>query len=119
MKSLEERDLIVPVVGDLSGPSAVASIARAIDGRHERLSAFYVSNVEFYLFSDGIVSRFIANLGRLPHTADSVLIRSIFGRYAAPTRPGDASASRLAPVDELLRDHAAGRIRSYGDIAVR
>jgi hypothetical protein len=119
VKSLEERDLIIPVVGDLSGPSAVASIARAIDGRHERLSAFYVSNVEFYLFSDGSFPRFIANLGRLPHTAGSVLIRSIFGRYATPTRPGDASASRLAPVDELLRDHAAGRIRSYGDIALR
>lgn len=119
VKSLEERDLVIPVVGDLSGPSAVASIARAIDGRHERLSAFYVSNVEFYLFSDGSFPRFVANLGRLPHSANSVLIRSIFGRYAVAARPGDASASRLAAVDELLREHAAGRIRFYGDIASR
>jgi hypothetical protein len=119
VKSLEERDLIIPVVGDLSGPLAVASIARAIDKRHERLSAFYVSNVEFYLFSEGSFPRFVANLGRLPHSPSSVLIRSIFGRYAVAARPGDASASRLAAVDDLLREHAAGRIRFYGDIASR
>jgi hypothetical protein len=119
VKSLEERDLVIPVIGDLSGPSAVASIAREIDGRHERLSAFYVSNVEFYLFSEGSFPRFVANLGRLPHSPNSVLIRSIFGRYVAPARPGDASASRLAAVDELLREHAAGRIRFYGDLASR
>jgi hypothetical protein len=119
VKGLEGRDLVIPVVGDLSGPSAIAAIARTLAGRHERLSAFYVSNVEFYLFSDGAFPRFIANLGRLPRTANSVLIRSIFGRYATPSRPGDASASRLAAVEELLREHAAGHIRSYGDIASR
>jgi len=119
VKSLEERDLVIPVIGDLSGPSALASIGRAIDGRHEQVSAFYVSNVEFYLFSDGSFPRFVANLRRLPHSANSVLIRSIFGRYVAPARPGDASTSRLAGVGELLREHAAGRIRFYGDIASR
>ena len=119
VKGLEDRDLVIPVIGDLSGPSAVASIARDIEARHERLSAFYVSNVEFYLFSGGSFPRFVANLGRLPHSPNSVLIRSIFGRYVAAARPGDASASRLAPVDELLREHAAGRIRFYGDIASR
>jgi hypothetical protein len=119
VKSLEERDLVIPVVGDLSGPSAVVSIARALDERHERLSAFYVSNVEFYLFAGGSFPRFVANLGRLPRSGNSVLIRSVFGRYAATVRPGDASASRLAAIDELLREHAAGRIRFYGDIASR
>jgi hypothetical protein len=119
LKTLEGKDLVIPVVGDLSGPSAVAAIARALDARQQRLSAFYVSNVEFYLFSDGSFPRFLANLGRLPRTPNSVLIRSIFGRYAAPVRPGDASTSVLAPIDDLLRDHAAGRIRSYADIAVR
>jgi hypothetical protein len=119
VKGLEERDLVIPVVGDLSGPSAIAAIGRALDGRHERLSAFYVSNVEFYLFSEGSYPRFIANLGRLPRTTNSVLIRSIFGRYAATSRPGDASASRLAPVEELLREYAAGHVRSYSDIVSR
>jgi hypothetical protein len=120
VKGLEARDLIVPVVGDLSGPSAVAAIGRALDARHERLSAFYVSNVEFYLFGGGSFPKFTANLGKLPHMPNSVLIRSIFGRYAGgASRPGDASVQRLQSIDDLLREYAAGRIRQYGDIAAR
>ena len=119
MKALEGRDLVIPVVGDLSGPSALATIGAALAARHERLSAFYVSNVEFYLFGNGSFPRFAANLGRIPHLPNSVVIRSIFGRYAAPSRPGDASASRLQTVDDLLREYAAGRIKDYGDIASR
>ena len=117
VKGLQARDLVIPITGDLSGPSAVASVGRLLTSRGERLSAFYVSNVEFYLFGDGTFSRFIANLERIPRSANSVLIRSVFGRYASPARPGDASSSHLHTVDELLRDHAAGRIRTYGDIA--
>ena len=119
LKRMHARDLIVPVVGDLSGPSAVAAIGRAVAARQERLSAFYVSNVEFYLFGNGVFPRFAANLDRLPHASNAVVIRSIFGRYASPSRPGDASASRLQSIEELRREHAAGRIRTYADIAFR
>jgi hypothetical protein len=119
VKGLEARDLIVPVVGNLAGPSAVAAIGKALAARHEHLSVFYVSNVEFYLFGDGSFARFADNLGRLPHTPSSVLVRSIFGRYAGPSRPGDASVSRVDAIDDLLREHAAGRIRQYADIVSR
>ena len=120
VKGLEARDLIVPVVGDLAGPSAVAAIGNVLGARRERLSAFYVSNVEFYLFRQGAFARFAANLGRLPRTANSVIIRSIFDRYApGQFRPGDASVSRLDAVDDLLREYTAGRIRHYADIASR
>jgi hypothetical protein len=120
VKGLEARDLIVPVVGDLAGPSAVAAIGNVLAARHERLSAFYVSNVEFYLFREGTFARFAANLGRLPRTPNGVVIRSIFDRYApGPYRPGDASLSRLDVVDDLLREYTAGRIRKYADIASR
>lgn len=119
VKGLQARDLIIPVVGDLSGSSAVAAIGRALAARTEHVSAFYVSNVEFYLFGNDVFPRFAANLDRLPHTTNAVLIRSIFGRYASPTRPGDGSASRLQSIEELRREHAAGRIRTYADIAYR
>jgi hypothetical protein len=119
VKGLQARDLIIPIVGDLSGPSALAAIGRALAARQERVSAFYVSNVEFYLFGNGAFPRFVANLDRLPHAQNAVVIRSIFGRYAAPARPGDGSTSRLQPIEELRREHAAGRIRQYGDIAYR
>jgi hypothetical protein len=108
VKGLEARDLVIPVVGDLSGPSAVAAIGRALEARRERLSAFYVSNVEFYLFRNGTFPRFAANLGKLPRLPNSVVIRSIFGRNTS-SRPGDASMNQLQGVDDLLREHAAGR----------
>jgi hypothetical protein len=98
---------------------AVPAIGQFLGRRGERLSAFYVSNVEFYLFGAGTFDRFIANLGRIPRAPNSVLIRSVFGRFAAAGRPGDRSTSHLQSVDELLRDHAAGRIQSYASIASR
>lgn len=119
VKGLQARDLVIPVIGDLSGPSALAGIGRLLASRGERLSAFYVSNVEFYLFGDGTFPRFVGNLERIPRRTNSVLIRSAFGRYASPTRSGDASSSHLQSVDDLLRAHTAGKIRSYADIAGR
>ena len=103
VKGLQARDLVIPVVGDLSGPSAVAGIGRTLEARRERLSAFYVSNVEFYLYRAGTFPRFLANLGKLPHTPNSVVIRSIFGRSTA-ARPGDASVNQLQTIDELLKE---------------
>jgi len=119
VKALQQKDLVIPVTGNLAGPNAVVAVGKAIAARQERLSAFYVSNVEFYLFSEGSFQHFAENLGHIPRSPNSVVIRSIFGRYASGSRPGDASASRLQKIDELLREHAAGRIRQYGDVAYR
>lgn len=118
VRGLENQDLIIPVVGDVSGPTAVASIGRFISERNERVSAFYVSNVEFYLFREGTFGRFITNLQRLPHSPNSVLIRSIFaGRYAlAGGRPDDDSDSELQSIDDVLSGYANGRIRMYADL---
>ena len=69
VKSLHARDRIIPVVGNLAGPTALAAVGRYLDASGGRVSAFYTSNVEFYLFRDGSAARFIANLARLPrHT---------------------------------------------------
>jgi len=104
----------------LSGPSALVNVGKAIAARGEKLTAFYVSNVEFYLFVDGSFSRFVTNLGRIPHADNAVLIRSFFGRVGlAPARRGDNSVSQLQTVDDLLRGVAAGRVRMYSDLAVR
>ena len=117
LRRLQQRDLVIPVVGDLSGPTAVANIGKAIAARGDRLTVFYVSNVEFYLFREGTFPRFIANLKRLPHTDNAVLIRSFFQRGGVrPSRPGDNSVSQVASIDELLRAVAAGRVTSYFDL---
>ena len=66
IKTLQQRDLVIPVVGDLSGPRALAAIGTLLRQRGQRLSAFYASNVEFYLFGDARFDRFVSNLGSLP-----------------------------------------------------
>lgn len=117
VRSLERRDLVIPVVGDLAGASALAGIGRLMTSRGDRLSAFYASNVEFYLFNDGTFPRFVENLERLPHTNRSVIIRSVFGGRGQPA-PGYASSSLVQPVDQLLKGYASGSFHSYSELTV-
>ena len=120
VRGLQEKDRIIPVVGDLSGPTALVNVGKAIAARGEKLTAFYASNVEFYLFREGSFGRFVSNLRRIPHAANAVLIRSFFNRGGTvPTRPGDNSASQLQAVDDLLNGVAAGRVRTYSDLVAR
>lgn len=115
LKSLQERDLVIPVVGDLSGSRALAGIGARLRQKGQRLSAFYTSNVEFYLFRDGTFARFIQNLGRAPRTDRAVIIRSVFGG-AASRVPGYNSASLIQPIGVLVEGFAQGRFRSYWEI---
>ena len=101
VKSLQDRDRIIPVTGDLSGPSALVAIGRTMSEKGQTLSAFYASNVEFYLERQGAYLRFVNNLGRVPHTNRSVIIRSIFNRGM-----GRGSDSVIQPVEELLSQSA-------------
>lgn len=118
LRDLQARDLVIPVVGDLSGTSAMANVARAVAARGDRLTAFYVSNVEFYLFREGSYARFTANLRAIPRSANAVVIRSFFQRApVAPARRDDNSVSQVASIEELLRGVAEGRIRNYSDLA--
>jgi hypothetical protein len=116
VKDLQARDLIIPVIGDLAGPSALSSIARLLASRRETLSAFYTSNVEFYLYSRGTFQQFVSNLRRIPRNGRSTVIRSVFGRYNPSRRPNDVSTSQLHLVQDFLRGVDDGRFRSYGDL---
>jgi hypothetical protein len=115
VKRLQDRDLVIPVVGNLAGPTALANIGQAIARRGLRLSVFYASNVEFYLFRDGSFSRFVRNLGRAPRSDRALIIRSVFGGQAA-TLPGYNSATLTQPVGDLVNGFAKGRFRSYWEI---
>ena len=115
VRSLERRDLVIPVVGDLAGASALAGIGRLITSRGDRLSAFYTSNVEFYLFADGRFPHFVENLDRLPRTNRSLIIRSVFGGFGQST-PGYRSSSLVQLVDQLLQRYASGNFHSYREL---
>ncbi len=97
VKSLQARDLVIPVVGDLAGPTAVRAIGRELARRHLRLAAFYTSNVEFYLARAGTSEAFEANLASVPRLPGAVVIRAVFGRFEGGSR------SVLQSIDELVQ----------------
>lgn len=120
VRSLQARDLIVPVVGDVSGPKAMRAIAEDISRRDLRLSAFYISNVEYYLFRAKTFAAYAANVQQLPRDARSQVIRSVFpsgGSRALPQAvPGYYSVSLVQSFDEMLADLAAGKYVTYRDL---
>ena len=61
-----------------------------IDSRGDHLSAFYISNVETYLYGDK-ASQFVRNVNRLPRDAHSVLIRSTFSNSVSRSEIQSAS----------------------------
>jgi hypothetical protein len=117
VRGMQQRDAIIPVVGNLAGPSALAAIGRAVGQRGETVSAFYVSNVELYLFQNGVFSRYADTVAGLPRHARSLLIRSIFsgpGVWSLPdTAPGYVSASVVQRMDEFVTDYRAHKYLTY------
>lgn len=112
VKALHERNLIVPVTGDFAGPTTVRAIGAYMRRRGATLNAFYLSNVEMYLFQDGKQKAFFDNVASLPATEASVFIRP----YALRHRVSDTPVP-LCPVARFLRAAAAGQVRT-NDIAL-
>ena len=79
LKDLEDRNMMVPVVGDLSGPKAVRGIAKYLKDHGAAVSAFYLSNVEQYLQRNGTTNKFLCNVAALPLDDQSTFIRSMNG----------------------------------------
>lgn len=122
LKKLEDQDLIVPVVGDLSGTQAVKAIGQYITESKEKVSAFYVSNIEFYLQRQGTFDKFVENLKSLPIDDHSVIIRSYFNYYAPPhpqAEPNHFSTQLLQHIDDLIKQCASGECDSYNDIVTK
>jgi hypothetical protein len=75
VKALHEKNLLVPVSGDFGGPTAIRAIGAYLQKRSAVVSAFYLSNVEQYLFQDGKARAFYDNVATLPLNDTSVFIR--------------------------------------------
>ena len=89
LKDLESRNLVVPVVGDFGGPTAIRAIAKYLRGNGATVTAFYLSNVEQYLYQDRKWNAFCRNVATLPLDNSSTFIRSQsgvaggFGRFVS------------------------------------
>jgi hypothetical protein len=107
IKDLQARNLIVPVVGNFSGPKAIRGIGEYLAGRGVTVSAFYVSTVEPYLKRDGSFPIFCENVATLPLDDSSVFIRP--GNVANLQNSGFAVAP-LAPGTPRIGTYQLGVI---------
>jgi hypothetical protein len=76
MRDMEMRNLIIPVVGDFAGPKSIQAIGRYLKDHNATVTAFYLSNVEQYLYSDGKLLNFFNNVSTLPMDSSSTFIRT-------------------------------------------
>jgi hypothetical protein len=111
LRALHGKNLVVPVVGDFSGPMAIRGVGEYLKQRRGTVAAFYLSNVEQYLFrSTGDADRFYSNVDMLPIDSNSTFIRSV---------PPDNGT--LGGLYTFMSGGAAGGVvsNSYVSISVR
>ena len=107
LKSFQEKNLLVPVVGDFAGPKALRGVGKYIADRGATVTAFYTSNVEQYLFRNGVWQGFYENVATLPIDESSTFIRSASGRNV------------LDPIGALVKDVREGKIVNYAQVTSR
>ena len=118
LKDLQQRNLIVPVVGDFAGPKALRSVGDWVRRHEAAIGVFYVSNVEQYLFQQSDAWRqFYANVASMPRERHGLFIRSVSNRgWRRNQHPYARSSSVTSPIDELLGMYRMGRLHSYADV---
>ena len=118
MRDMEMKNLIVPLVGDFAGPKAIRAVAEYLAEHDAKVTAFYLSNVEQYLFQDpGQWRRFYRNVSTLPLDSSSTFIRSVnAGAYGRFGGYGMRFQSLLSPMIDTVRAFDDGRLRYYNDV---
>jgi hypothetical protein len=144
LRELQQRNLVIPVVGDFAGPKAFKAVGGYLAGRGLTVTALYASNVEFYLFRNDVWRAFYGNVAALPIDRRSVLVRSLFRGlggggmpypggsmpYAGGSMPyagGGQPFSRggmlgrlvLDSIEDLVGAFRRGEIASYADVLAR
>jgi hypothetical protein len=118
VKEMEGNNLIVGVTGDFTGPKALRAVGNYVRERHATITAFYVSNVEFYLFRQGDDwKKFYANVATLPLDESSTFIRSLSQGFGfRPGSPNGQQVELLCSMQGLLKAYNEGKISYYMDM---
>jgi hypothetical protein len=76
VRQFQQKNLLIPIVGDFAGPRAVRAIGQYLREHNAGVSAFYVSNVEEYIGSPRSVwTAYCRNLASLPLNGSATFIR--------------------------------------------
>ena len=118
IKAMHDKNLIVPVVGNFSGPKAIRAVGTYLKERGATVGAIYTSNVEQYLFQQGDDwRRYYDNVSTLPIDSTTTFIRSVGGNFGGGGGGGFGRLpSVLSSVQGLLAAYREGRVVSYYDV---
>lgn len=122
IREMQARNAIIPITGDFAGRHALRAIGDFVRGRGDRISAFYLSNVEYYLHPEGRLGEFAANVRYLPTDGRSVLIRAFVNlrQHAHPLQlERDLMTTVLQYTRSFSQLFADGAYRSYLDLGVK
>ena len=118
VRGLQLANRIIPVVGDMSGEGALREMGDVLREMRLEVTAFYASNVEFYLWQARTFDAWLDNLSSMPLAESSVVIRSYFPNFggAHPSAiPGYYATQMLQPLSTLK----GGGFASYWDLVTR
>jgi hypothetical protein len=117
VRGLHRKNLIVPVVGNFAGPKALGAIGEYLKKNGFSVTAYYLSNVEQYLFDGDLFSAWANNVRKLPLTDKSLFIRSASGRFQHPAAlPGHRAATLLQLMAVFLKDFDEGLYKNHSDL---
>ena len=122
LRQHELDNAIVPLVGNFAGDKAIKAVGAYLKQHHATVTAFYLSNVEQYLWNpaggdDG--RKFFGNVATLPLDSASTFIRAVFnggGFRGAIGGGGMRGPTILASMIDQLKAFSEGRINSYYDV---
>ena len=120
VRAMHGRNLIIPVVGDFAGKKALASIGDYLHKNGYVVSAFYTSNVEQYLFQNGVFAGFADNVRKLPINEKSLFIRAVPNtRFLHPAQvAGHRITTLLQQMTVFLRDYDEARYQNYNELVL-
>ena len=121
LKEMEVNNLVVPLVGDFAGPKAIKAVGEYLKERKATVTAFYLSNVEPFLFQQNDDWRkFFTNVGTLPLDSSSTFIRSVFNGSGFVRGPNFSSYIRnqqlLASMLDQVKAFNDGKVLYYNDV---
>ena len=123
LREMELNNAIVPLVGNFAGDKAIKTVAAYLRERRATVTAFYLSNVEQYLWNGSDDGRkFFGNVAALPLDSASTFIRAVFNgggfRGGGGGRGGGGmrGPTILASMMDQLKAFNEGRINSYYDV---
>lgn len=115
VRGMHLNNLIVTVTGDFGGPKAIRAVGDYLKAHDATVSAFYVSNVEQYLFMDGKEGQFYANVAALPVTETSIFIRPYSMRNFGRGGGSYGTTLSLCPIAGFLRAVRGNRVANNND----